>query len=224
MGFEMSDLDQKIIKFDHEQNFTYQDFYVSKSNDHIFNLLNKWPRWEKNFLNINGEKFSGKTHLINIFLKKFNGVMSEANSLNNDTLKEIKYYQNIVVENVTNDVDENLFYTLFNMIDLDNKFLIVTSIEPIVKINFNLADLNSRSKDFLIQGIERPDDDLIFALLVKNLSDRQISLEKKLLNYIIKRIDRSYGKIFNFIYKIDEISLKKKRSIDLKILKEALGE
>ena len=220
----MSDLDQKIIKFDHEKNFKYEDFYVSKSNDHIFNLLNKWPRWEKNFLNINGEKFSGKTHLINIFLKKFNGVMLEANSLNNDTLKEIKYYQNIVVENVTNDVDENLFYTLFNMIDLDNKFLIVTSIEPIVKINFNLADLNSRSKDFLLQGIERPDDDLILALLVKNLSDRQIFLEKKMLDYIIKRIDRSYGKIFNFIYKIDEISLKKKKSIDLKILKEVLGE
>ena len=220
----MRDLDQKIIEFDYEQNFKYEDFYVSKSNDHIFNLLNKWPRWEKNFLNISGEKFSGKTHLINIFLKKFNGVMLEANSLNNNTLKEVKLYQNIVIENVTNDIDENLFYTLFNMIDLDNKFLIVTSIEPIVKINFNLADLNSRSKDFLLQGIERPDDDLIFALLVKNLSDRQISLEKKMLDYIIKRIDRSYGKIFNFIYKIDKISLKKKKSIDLKILKEVLGE
>ena len=220
----MSDLDQKIIKFDHEKNFKYEDFYVSKSNNHIFNLLNKWPKWEKKFLNINGEKFSGKTHLVNIFLRKFNGVMFEANSLNNDTLKEIKLYQNIVIENVTNDIDENLFYTLFNMIDLDSKFLIVTSIEPIVKINFNLADLNSRSKDFLLQDIERPDDDLIYALLVKNLSDRQISLEKKLLDYIIKRIDRSYGKIFNFIYKIDEISLKKKKSIDLKILKEVLGE
>ena len=220
----MRDLDQKIIKFDHEQNFKYEDFYVSKSNDHIFNLLNKWPKWEKKFLNINGEKFSGKTHLINIFLKKFNGVMLEANSLNNNTLKEVKLYQNIVIENVTNDIDEKLFYTLFNMIDLDNKFLIVTSIEPIVKISFNLTDLNSRSKDFLLQGIEKPDDDLIFALLVKNLSDRQISLEKKMLDYIIKRIDRSYGKIFNFIYKIDEISLKKKKSIDLKILKEVLGE
>ena len=213
MDFKMSDLDQKIIKFDHEKNFKYEDFYVSKSNNHIFNLLNKWPKWEKKFLNINGEKFSGKTHLVNIFLKKFNGVMFEANSLNNDTLKEIKLYQNIVIENVTNDIDENLFYTLFNMIDLDSKFLIVTSIEPIVKINFNLADLNSRSKDFLLQDIERPDDDLIYALLVKNLSDRQISLEKKLLNYIIKRIDRSYGKIFNFIYKIDEISLKKKNQL-----------
>ena len=56
------------------------------------------------------------------------------------------------------------------------------------------------------------------------MSDRQISIEKKLIYYIIKRIDRSYGKIFDFIYKIDEISLKKKKPIDLKIIKEALGE
>ena len=64
----------------------------------------------------------------------------------------------------------------------------------------------------------------MFALILKNLSDRQISLDKKLINYIIKRIDRSYGKIFDFIYKIDELSLKKKKFINFKIIKEALGE
>ena len=63
---------------------------------------------------------------------------------------------------------------------------------------------------------------MIFALILKNLSDRQISLDKKLINYTIKRIDRSYGKIFDFIYKIDEVSLKKKKSIDLKIIKDVL--
>ena len=220
----MSDHKQSIIKFEYDQNFKDEDFYVSKSNEHVFKFLNKWPKWEKNFLNIYGEKFSGKTHLINIFLKKFNGFKIDANSLNNDILNEIKIYQNIIIENVTSDVDEKLFYTLFNMIDQENKYLITTSIKPIAHINFILNDLNSRSKDFLLQGIKKPDDDLIFALLIKNLSDRQILLEKKLINYIIKRIDRSYGKIFNFIYKIDENSLKKKKSIDLKILKEALEE
>ena len=41
----------------------------------------------KKFLNINGEKFSGKTHLINIFIKKFNGIKFNANSLTDDDLK-----------------------------------------------------------------------------------------------------------------------------------------
>ena len=220
----MRDLNQEIIKFDYGQNFTDDDFYVSKSNKHIFNLLYKWPKWEKNFLNISGEKFSGKSHLINIFLKKFNGIKLESNLLNNNHLGKIKVYQNIVLENLNEEIKEDLFFTLCNIIEQENKYLIVTSYRSIVDIDFNLIDLKSRSKNFLLQSIEKPDDELIFALILKNLSDRQISLDKKLIHYIVKRIDRSYGKIIDFIYKIDEVSLKKKRSIDFKIIKEVLGE
>ena len=41
----------------------------------------------------------------------------------------------------------------------------------------------------------------MFALILKNFSDRQIFVDKKLIDFIIKRIDRSYDKIFDFIYK-----------------------
>ena len=95
---------------------------------------------------------------------------------------------------------------------------------PIVNINFNLNDLKSRLKNFILLSIKNPDDELIFALILKNLSDRQISLDKKLVDFIVKRIHRSYSKIFEFIYKIDELSLKRKKSINVKIIKEVLGE
>jgi len=220
----MSNLNQLILKFDYEQNFTDDDFYVSDSNNHIFSLLNQWPKWEKNFLNISGEKFSGKTHLINIFIKKFKGIKFDGKKLSGDDLKKIKIYENIIIEDLDENVDEKLIYSLFNIIDLDNKYVIVTSKKPIVKIDFSLPDLISRTKNFLLQNIEKPDDKLIFALILKNLSDRQISIDKKLINFIIKRIERSYGKIFDFIYKVDELSLKRKKPIDFKIIKEILGE
>ena len=220
----MNNLNQLILKFDYEQNFKDQDFYVSKSNEHSFKLLNSWPKWEKNFINLIGEKFSGKTHLINIFLKKFKGIVINANEINNECFKKIKIYQNIIIENLSEEVNENLFFTLLNIIDQDNKFLIITTKKPIVDLSFELEDLNSRSKNFLLSNIEKPEDDLMFALILKNLSDRQISIDKKLIDFIIKRIDRSYGKIFDFIYKIDEISLKRKKPIDFKIIKEVLGE
>jgi len=220
----MSNLNQLILKFDYEQNFTDDDFYVSDSNNHIFSLLYQWPKWEKNFLNISGEKFSGKTHLINIFIKKFKGIKFDAKKLSGDDLKKIKIYENIIIEDLDENVDEKLIYSLFNIIDLDNKYVIVTSKKPIVKIDFSLPDLISRTKNFLLQNIEKPDDKLIFALILKNLSDRQISIDKKLINFIIKRIERSYGKIFDFIYKVDELSLKRKKPIDFKIIKEILGE
>ena len=220
----MKNLNQLLLDFNYEQNFTDDDFYVGKSNFYSFELLNRWPKWEKNFLNISGEKFSGKTHLTNIFLKKFNGIRVESSLLNNENLKKIKLYQNIILEDLNLDVNENLIYTLFTIIDQDNKFLIITSSEPIAEIDFRLEDLKSRTKNCLLAKIENPDDELMFALILKNLSDRQITLDKKLINFIIKRIERSNGKIFEFIYKIDKISLKKKKSIDFKIINEALEE
>ena len=69
----MSDLNQLLFKFNHKQNFNSDDFYVSKSNLFAFKILEKWPKWEKNILNIYGEKFSGKSHLSQIFKKKKKG-------------------------------------------------------------------------------------------------------------------------------------------------------
>ena len=220
----MTDLNQLIIKFDYQNNFKDDDFYVSRSNKNTFDMLNSWPNWEKNFLNITGDKYSGKSRLINIFIKKFKGIKINAKVLNDEDLSQIKVHENVILEDLNEKVNEKLVYSLFNIIDIDNKFIIVTSNDPITDINFSLADLKSRTKNFIIQKIEKPDDDLIFALILKNLSDRQIIINEKLINFIIKRIDRSYSNIFNFIYKIDELSLKKKKPIDFKLIKEVLGD
>ena len=220
----MKNLKQNIIKFNHDKNFKYEDFYVSNSNKHILELFNNWPNWEKNFLNIIGENFSGKTHLMNIFLKEKHGIIMESNQLNNENLLKIKNFKNIILENVDLNINEKLLYTLINIIDQEGKYLIITSVKPLVRINFKLDDLKSRAKNFILQNIEKPDDDLIYAIILKNLSDRQILIDKKLINFIVKRIDRSYSKISDFIYKIDEISLKRKKPIDFKIIKEALED
>jgi len=213
----MSDLDQTIIKFDYEKNFKNDDFYLSKSNKHVFDFLNIWPKWERSFVNVIGEKLSGKTHLMNIFLQKNKGIKFEAKSLRNGDFKKVKINENIIIENLSSEVDEKLLYSLFNLVEQDNKFIIVTSTKPIVNIAFDLKDLKSRVKNFILLNIEKPDDELIFAIILKNLSDRQISLDDKFIEFIIKRIERSYSKIYDFIYKIDQLSLKKKDQLILKL-------
>ena len=220
----MRDINQKIIKFNYEKNLKSEDFFISSSNKHVYNFLNNWPNWEKNFLNICGEKLSGKSHLMNIFQKKFKGIIFDAHKFNNNDLLNIKFHENIIIEDLNEEINEKLIYTLINTIDQNNKHLIITTLKPISEMDFNLIDLKSRTKNFLIQNIKKPDDELVFALLIKNLSDRQITIEKKLVNYTVKRIYRSYSNIFDFIYKIDEVSLKKKKSINLSIIKEILGD
>jgi len=208
----MKDLNQLLLNFKHKENFKDEDFYVSSSNYYAFELVNSWPKWEKNFLNICGEKYSGKSHLTNIFLKKFKGIKINALSFKSKNLQEIKIHENIILDNLDLNIDENLIYSLFNTIDQDNKYLIINSTTPINEINFKLNDLRSRTKNCLIAKINKPDDELMFAIILKNFSDRQITINKKLIDFIVKRVDRSYGKIFEFIYKIDELSLKKKKT------------
>ena len=92
----MRESDQTIIKFDYDNNFKNEDFYLSKSNKHVFDFLNLWPKWDRNFVNVTGEKLSGKTHLINIFLQKNKGIKFESKSLREDDLKKIDFlYQSI---------------------------------------------------------------------------------------------------------------------------------
>ena len=218
----MSELNQLLLDFDHKQNFSYNDFYVSESNYYAFKIIESWPKWEKNIVNVFGEPGCGKSHLSGIFQSKYKAKILDEKDLNNDNFKFLKVHQNIILDNFNNKTDEKLLYSLFNLVDQDNKYLIINSNDPLVKMNFQLIDLKSRVKTCIPAEIKIPDDELIFALILKNFSDKQIKIEKKLIEYIVKRIDRSYSKISNFIYKIDIASLKKKKAIDFKTIKEII--
>lgn len=218
----MRELDQLLLNFNFSKNYKKDDFFVSKSNFFAFNLIDTWPKWEKNILNIWGEKYSGKTHLSEIFLNKNKGKILDSKKFTFTDSHNLRIYQNIILEDFNNDIDEESIFSLINFVDQNNKYLVINSLKPINEMNFNLKDLKSRAKNSLVAKIDHPDDQLIKVLIAKNFSDRQIKIDNKLIEFTVKRITRSYGKIFEFIYKIDEISLKKKKSIDLKIIKEVL--
>ena len=218
----MGELNQLLLDFDIKTNFNDHDYYVSDSNYFAFNLIDKWPKWEKRILNLSGESFSGKTHLANIFKFKSSALFLKENQINDDVFKKIKLHESIIVDGFSNTIDERLIYSVFNLVDQDSKYLLINSETPLGEMNFKLPDLVSRSRHLLHARIESPDDDLIFAIILKNFSDRQIKLEKKLIEFVINRIDRSYSKISQFIYKIDELSLKKKKPINFKTIKEIL--
>ena len=214
---------QLLLNFKFNKSYSKDDFFVSESNFFAFNLIDTWPRWEKNIINVCGEKYSGKTHLSKIFSKKSKCKVFDANNFKYSEAEKLRFFENIILDNFDDEIDENSVFSLINFVDQNNKYLLINSIKPINEIQFKLRDLRSRSKNCLIAKIDKPDDNLIMVLISKCFSDRQVLIDKKLIEYITKRITRSYGKIFEFIYKIDEMSLKKKKSIDIKTIKEALG-
>ena len=214
--------DQLILKFPANKAYLKEDFYVSSSNQEAYEFINSWPKWIKRIVNIFGPSGSGKTHLASILKNKTSTLKIDSNELNDKIFFEFKINEALIIENLNEKVSENLLFSLWNVALQDNKYLLITSTKPISAYKFKLPDLKSRASSSLMIGINLPSDDLISVILAKNFSDKQIKVEKKHIDYIIKRIDRSYEKISQFISILDKYSLKKSNPFNLKLIKEVL--
>ena len=214
--------DQLILKFPSQQAYKKEDFYVSSSNQEAYDFINSWPKWIKRIANIFGPSGSGKSHLVSMLKNKTQCLQIESNKLNEKIFFEFKTKEVLIIENLNENIPEELFFSLWNIALQDNKYLLITSTKPISLYKFKLRDLMSRVTSSLIIGINLPNDNLIGVILAKNFSDKQIKVEKKHIDYIIKRIDRSYEKISQFILTLDKYSLKKGSPFGLKLIKDVL--
>ena len=214
--------DQLILKFPTHQAYKKEDFYVSPSNQEAYDFINSWPKWIKRIINIFGPSGSGKSHLVSILKSKTSCLLIDSNELDEKTFLKFKTKEASIIENLDEKISEKLLFSLWNIALQDNKYLLITSRKPINSYKFKLNDLISRVNSSLIIGINLPSDDLISVILTKNFSDKQIKVEKKHIDYIIKRIDRSYEKISQFILTLDKYSLKKGSPFALKLIKEVL--
>ena len=81
----------------------------------------------------------------------------------------------------------------------------------------------SRLKTFINLNIDLPDDELLMNLMIKLFYDKQIIVKKpEIFNYIIRRVDRSYEKVFILINKIDHLLLKKNKQLTIPLIKELI--
>ena len=94
----------------------------------------------------------------------------------------------------------------------------------IVLCSFNLKDLQSRINSLIDIGIELPTDDLLKVIISKSFSDKQVNINPKISEYIIKNVDRSYEKIFKFIKDVDDLSLSSGKSININLIKKVLNQ
>ena len=214
--------DQLILKFPTYRVYKKEDFYVSPSNQEAYDFINNWPKWIKRIINIFGPSGSGKSHLASILKNKTSCLKIDSKELNEKIFLKFKTKEALIIENLNEKISEKLLFSLWNIALQDNKYLLITSIKPISSYKFKLTDLISRVKSSLAIGIDLPGDDLISVILAKNFSDKQIKVEKKHIDYIVKRIDRSYEKISQFILTLDKYSLKKGSPFSLKLIKEVL--
>ena len=217
-------MNQLTFKFPFKTNFFEEDFYVSTNNFGAYKLIKSWPKWSGRFINIFGPSGCGKTHLANIFNKKINSFFVNASDLNNNFLSLVKTKDCLIIDEYKNNVEEKLFYSILSQCYLANQYIIINSLEPIQSFKVELKDLKSRFESFINIGIDLPTDELIKVIIGKNFSDKQVKIDDKLLEYIIKNIERSYKSIFDLIDKLDSFSLSTGKSININLIKKVLNK
>ena len=218
-------MSQLIFKFPFKTKYFEQDFYVSSNNFSAYKLIESWPKWNEKWLNIFGVSGSGKTHLSKILEKKINKIkIVEAVKINDNTISNLNNLECLIIDNFDNNINEKLFYSILNHSKQLENFVLINSVKPLNQIDFKLKDLKSRISSFIFIGIDLPTDELLQVIISKSFSDKQINLNPKISDYIIKNVERSYDKIFKFLKDIDDLSLSSGKSININLIKKVLDK
>ena len=209
---------QKIFDFNIKKNYENDDFFVSKSNQLAHKVLFNRFNPEK-YIFLKGPTKSGKSHIGRLWQKLNNAILFNYNNYNEFIDQKI----NIFIDDFNIELNEEKLFHIINHCYNNNLKILITGEISSSEYQFKLFDLSSRLKSFFFIEIFNPDDELMNNLLVKLLYDRQIIITNdEIFSFIIKRISRTYLDIYNFVDKIDKLSLSKKRQITIPLIKELL--
>lgn len=184
-----------------------EDFWVSPSNEEAVAWIDRWPNWPTPVMVLYGPPASGKTHLLNVWLAKTNGwAIDNVDQLVGDR-----------------DNEEKLFHA-YNRIKEEGQTALFTASTPPSQWNFAIPDLRSRLVAQSTVPIDLPDDELLSALILKQLADRQLDVSPDVLNYLLMRVERSFTAVRDLIDRADKLALAKRKPITVPLLRGLMGE
>jgi chromosomal replication initiation ATPase DnaA len=195
------------------------DYFVSEVNKEAVTWLDAWPNWTTVGFIVCGPLGSGKSHLAQVLRTLSHGYIIEAKDISNKNIDQLSEKKCLIIENIELLKSETLLFHLYNMLLENKNNLMLTSKFSMSQISFELPDLKSRLLSMPQVNIGFPDDSLLKNLLIKQFLDRGILVEMDVIDYLIKRIDRSFEAISKLVSKIDFESLEKAKKITIPFIK-----
>ena len=198
------------------------DYFVSEVNKEAVTWLDAWPNWTTFGLIVCGPFGSGKSHLAQVLKSLSYGNIIEAKDISDKNIDQLSKNKCLIIENIELFKSETLLFHLYNMLLENNNNLMVTSKLAMSQISFELPDLKSRLLSMPQVNIGFPDDRLLKNLLIKQFLDKGVIVEVDVIDYLLKRIDRSFESISKLVSKIDFESLKKAKKITIPFIKNII--
>ena len=198
------------------------DYFVSDVNKEAVTWLDDWPNWATFGFIVCGPLGSGKSHLAQVLKTLSHGYIIEAKDVSDQNIDQLSEKKCLIIENIELLTSETLLFHLYNMLLENKNNLMITSKLTMSQISFELPDLKSRLLSLPQVNIGFPDDRLLKNLLIKQFLDKGILVEMDVIEYLIKRIDRSFEAISKLVSKIDFKSLEKAKKITIPFIKNTI--
>ena len=199
-------------------------FVTGSANKQALGWLERWPDWPLPLkgLNLYGPSGSGKTHLSYLWAGRGDAVA--LNSLFQFDQEQFLQKQHVVLDDfgVSGCYDDTAVFHLLNYISSVSGTLLILSPYPVAQHESSLSDLTSRLRSLAAQEINLPDDGLLKSVLLKQFTDRQCAVSEQVLNYIVKRMERSFSAAQQLSAEMDALALSRKVPVSLTIARQVL--
>ena len=123
----------------------------------------------------------------------------------------------------TASLDENGLFHLINEVRAAGSHLLLTARRFPSAWNVSLPDLASRLKAAATVEIHEPDDPLLTGVVTKLFSDRQVEVEPHVVQYLVRRIERSLATAMRVVERLDRVALEQQSRITRALAAEAIG-
>jgi len=182
------------------------DFIVHDGNEAAVNFIARWPDWPGRILALAGPAASGKSHLAAIWAADAGARRVDPGALTADIVPELAGHP-LLIEGADGIADETALFHLINLLREEGGSLLMTARSAPARWPVSLPDLRSRLGAVPVALLGPPDEATLAALIAKLLADRQLSLEARLLDWLVTRIDRTPAAARAIVAALDRESL-----------------
>ena len=212
---------QLPLNLDVSPAYSVDDFIVTPCNAEAMAWLRRWPNWPGYGLIIYGPSGCGKSHLARVWQEQTKArLIYGADLIKNDQV--LRLGSSAVVVEGADDANERALLRLYNGIVEARKTVLLTAKTVPTGWSMMLPDLVSRMTALAAVGIEKPDDSLLQAILVKQFSDRQLQIGAEVVVYLVNRMERSFESAREIVAVLDEMALDQQRPVTVSLAGEAL--
>lgn len=197
------------------------DFIVSSGNQMAFNRVINYLHWPDPMTLITGAPKIGKSHLARIWLGRSHAVMADAENM--EQLAEVGGDHPVLIEDADRVAyPESAFFHLLNQSMRDRRPILLTARAPVAKWPYETADVLSRVRLAAHFEVEMPDDIQLSHMFVKLFGDRQVTVDPKVIAYLVARMERSPKEVVALVALMDDLALSKRAPITRNIAVQAL--